>query len=68
MLIIETCKNCGKKTYMDIHSHWIFCPECGYQNDKTINLCPNCKQKVYAEWQFCTHCGKRLQDVNVIER
>jgi len=58
------CNNCSEK--MDFC--WIFCPQCGYQNNTTVNLCLNCKQKVYTEWQFCTHCGTRLHDVNVIER
>ncbi len=58
------CENCSK----DMQRIWIFCPECGYQNNKTINLCPNCKQVVFNNWQFCTHCGKRLRNVNVIER
>lgn len=59
----NVCQNCSQDVYLD----WIFCPECGYQNNKEAKLCLSCKQIVFIEWLFCTHCGTRLHDINVVE-
>lgn len=43
-----------------IHAHWI---ESHYDNvDGTIYKCSHCNHELFSAWNYCPHCGARMDE------
>lgn len=43
-----------------VHAHWI---KSNYDKlDGTIYKCSNCNQELFSAWNFCPHCGAKMDE------